>query len=98
MRKRHLDYGELDYIITEYLGLSEEYLELVDIDIIKNDIKYIINKYKNDNIEYILISDFEVGYVSDNFDYQTQTYSDINVLENVNGIIVYKHKESEERL
>ena len=88
--KRHLDHNELDYIISEYLGLSKEYLSLVNIDTIKNDVKYIIDKYGNNNIEYILTADFEVGYASDNFDNITRTYSNIKVLEDVNGIIVYK--------
>lgn len=86
--KRHLNYKNIDYIIKEYLGLSDEYLSMIDSDMLKQDIKYIINKYGN--IDYILESDFELGYASDNFDRNNRTYKDIIVLENKNGIIVYK--------
>lgn len=86
--KRHLNYKNIDYIIKEYLGLSDEYLSMIDIDMLKQDIKYIINKYGN--IDYILESDFDLGYASDNFDRISRTYKDIIVLENKNGIVVYK--------
>lgn len=79
--KRHLDYKNIDYIIKEYLGLSDEYISLIDIDILKQDIKYIINKYNN--VDYMLESDFELGFASDD-------YNNIKVLENKNGIIIYK--------
>lgn len=78
---KHLNYKNIDYIIREYLGLSEEYIKMIDIDILKQDIKYIINKYID--IDYMLESDFELGFASDN-------YNNIEVLENKNGIIVYK--------
>ena len=86
--KRHLNYKNIDYIIKEYLGLSDEYLSMIDSDMLKQDIKYIINKYGN--IDYILESDFDLGYASDNFDRNNRTYKDIIVLENKNGIVVYK--------
>lgn len=79
--KRHLDYKNIDYIIKEYLGLSDEYISLIDIDILKQDIKYIINKYND--VDYMLDSDFELGFASDD-------YNNIKVLENKNGIIIYK--------
>ena len=85
---KHLNYKNIDYIIKEYLGLSDEYLSMIDIDMLKQDIKYIINKYSN--IDYMLESDFELGFASDNFDRNNRTYKDIIVLENKNGIIVYK--------
>ena len=80
---KHLDCKNMDYIIKEYLGLNDEYLDMIDVNILKQDIEYIINKYSNSNIDYILISDFELGIASDN-------YEDIIVLENKNGLIVYK--------
>ena len=86
--KRHLNYKNIDYIIKEYLGLSDEYLSMIDSDMLKQDIKYIINKYSN--IDYILESDFDLGFASDNFDRNNRTYKDIIVLENKNGIVVYK--------
>ena len=58
--KRHLDYKNIDYIIKEYLGLSDEYLSMIDIDMLKQDIKYIINKYND--VDYMLESDFELGF------------------------------------
>ena len=85
---KHLNYKNIDYIIKEYLGLSDEYISLIDIDMLKQDIKYIINKYSN--IDYMLASDFELGFASDNFDRNNKTYKDIIVLENKNGIIVYR--------
>lgn len=83
--ERHLNYKNIDYIIKEYLGLSDEYISLIDIDVLKQDIKYIINKYNN--VDYMLESDFELGFASDD-------YNNIKVLENKNGIIIYK-KESD---
>ena len=85
---KHLNYNNMDYIIKEYLGLSDEYLGMLDIDTLKQDIVYIINKYND--IDYMLESDFELGFASDNFDRKSGTYKDIIVLENKNGIIVYK--------
>ena len=79
--KRHLDYKNIDYIIKEYLGLSDEYISLIDIDVLKQDVKYIINKYND--VDYMLESDFELGFASDD-------YNDIKILENKNGIIIYK--------
>jgi hypothetical protein len=38
----------------------------------------------------MLESDFMLGFASDNFDRNSGTYKDIIVLENKNGIIVYK--------
>lgn len=86
---KHLNYKNIDYIIKEYLGLSDEYLSMIDIDMLKQDIEYIINKYKD--IDYMLESDFDLGYASDNFDRISRTYKDIIVLENKNGIIVYRY-------
>lgn len=85
---RHLNYKNMDYIIKEYLGLSDEYINMIDIDMLKQDIKYIISKYSN--VDYMLESDFELGFASDNFNKDNRTYKDIIVLENKNGIIVYK--------
>ena len=85
---KHLNYKNIDYIIKEYLGLSDEYLAMLDVDMLKQDIAYIINKYND--IDYMLESDFELGFASDNFDRNNRTYKDIIVLENKNGIIVYK--------
>ena len=85
---KHLDYNNMNYIIKEYLGLSDEYLSMIDIDMLKQDIAYIINKYND--IDYMLESDFELGFASDNFDRNNRTYKDIIVLENKNGIIIYK--------
>ena len=81
--KRHLDYENIDYIIREYLMLSDEYISLLDIDMLKENIKYIINKYNN--VDYMLESDFELGLASDNYD-------DIKILENKNGLIIYKEE------
>lgn len=85
---KHLNYKNIDYIIKEYLGLSDEYLSMIDIDMLKQDIKYIINKYGK--VDYMLMADFELGFASDNFDKTSGTYKDIIVLENKNGIVIYK--------
>lgn len=95
--KKQFDYNNKEYIITEYLGIDKDtFKEFFDTSIF-NDINNIINDYKEDkrNIEYMLESDFRVGYASDNFTYSndiTKMYKDIKFIKNVNGIIVYEEK------
>lgn len=93
--KRQFNYDNIEYIITEYLGIDKDtFIEFFDTRLF-NDIHYIIDKYKEDkrNIEYMLESDYRLGYASDKFTSSnklTEMYKDIKFIENRNGIIIYK--------
>lgn len=95
MDKRHFNKNEITYILYEYLGINKEMESIYfNMEQLKKDIEYIISMYKNDNrhIEYMLESDFELGFASDNFDRNIGKYTDIDILENKNGIIIYYFK------
>lgn len=79
----YFDKQQMGKIIYEYLGLSEEYIKMIDLEQLKKDINFVIDKYINDTrkIKYILESD--IMYACDNKE-------DINILENINGVIVYE--------
>lgn len=82
--KMEFNKDNMNEIISEYLGISREYLEHFDIAELEHDITTIIDKYINDkrNIGYILESD--IMYASDDEE-------DIQVLEVINGIVVYEN-------
>lgn len=79
----YFDKGQMGRIIYEYLGLSEEYIKMIDLEQLKKDINFVIDKYINDTrkIQYILESDIQYAYDNE---------EDINILENVNGVVVYE--------
>lgn len=90
--KMQFNKDNMNEIIREYLGISNEYLKYFNIAELEHNIIMIIDKYINDkrDIEYILESD--IMYASDN-------EKDIQVLEMINGIVVYENlinMESEE--
>ena len=90
--KMEFNKDNMNEIIREYLGISNECLKYFDIAELEHNITTIIDKYINDkrDIGYILESD--IMYASDNEE-------DIQVLEMINGIAVYENlinMESEE--
>lgn len=95
--KKQFNYDNNKYIITEYLGIDRDtFIKQFNTSLF-NDIYYIINKYKEDkrNIEYMLESNYRLGYVGNKFipsNKLTEMYKDIKFIENRNGIIVYSQK------
>ena len=90
------DYNNIDKIIKEYLGISEDN-DTIDIKQLKKDIKKVCDKYANQDIDYILESDYIFGYAGDKYEYDTSyplgvNYSNIEFIEDMNGIVVYKKK------
>lgn len=79
--KMQFDKKQYGKIINEYLGLSEEYLEHIDISKLKKDIETIIDKYINDkrDLDYILKQD--IMYANSN----------IKTIETINGITIYEN-------
>lgn len=97
----HLDFNNVDKIIKEYLGI-EEGNNTIDLKQLKKDIKKVCDKYKGQDVEYILEGDYICGRASGmTYNYNTKyplaiEYEDIEFLDNINGIVVYKRKESNE--
>lgn len=91
--KKHLEKKNINYIMKEYLGCESDYiLENLDFTHQVIDIVYkIIDIYGkvDKNIQYIFQCDYEEGRAHDN-------YNDIEVLDNINGIVVYEIKERTE--
>ena len=93
------DYNNVDKIIKEYLGVSEDN-DTIDLKQLKKDIKKVCEKYSAQNVEYILESDYVFGYAGDTYEYDTTyplgvNYKDIEFVDNINGIVVYKKKGSD---
>ena len=84
IEKFYFDKKQMERIITEYLGITKEYVEFFIMKQLKKDIKAIIKKYKNDTrkIQYILASDLRYAYDNE---------EDIRIIEDYNGIIVYEN-------
>lgn len=92
--KWYLDYNNVDKIIKDYLLVNE--FSGLEIKSLKKDIKKVCDKYGDrKDIDYILESDYIFGRANDYYEYNTQSplgikYDNIELIDNINGIVVYK--------
>lgn len=101
----HLDFNNFDRILNEYLGIDKDYIKTDSgKEMLKNTkkaVKKICEKYKGQDIEYIFESDYIVGRASGlPYYYDTSyplaiNYMDVEFVEDIDGIVVYRKKGSD---